>query len=90
MKKSERIQDTTINSSVLEYFHNVQLPDAIKTALSTHGLGNLVACIRTGQVYNHSPSNIHDGTLKKIIDNVSLQMLIIFPKIFCKLLSMHL
>ena len=65
MKKSEWIQDTTINSSVLEYFHNIYLPDGIKTSLSTHGLGNLIACVRTGQVYNHSPWNIHDGTFKK-------------------------
>ena len=30
-----------MNTSVLEYFDNVYIFDGVKTALSTHGLGNV-------------------------------------------------
>ena len=56
-----------MNTSVLECFDNVYISDEVKTALSNHGLRNiqLIACVRTGQKCNQSPSNIHDVTLDK-------------------------
>ena len=40
MKKLNRIPNTVMNTSVLEYFHNIYIYDGVKTTLSTHGLGN--------------------------------------------------
>ena len=61
------IPDAVLNTTVLECFDNVYISDGVKTALSTHGLGNieLIVCIRTGQKYNESSSITHDGTFDK-------------------------
>ena len=61
------ILNTIMNTSVLEWFDNVYIFDGVKTALSTHGLGNiyLIVCVRTGQSCNQSSWNIHDSTFDK-------------------------
>ena len=41
MKMLQRVPNTVMNISVLEYFDNVYISDGVKTALSTHGLGNI-------------------------------------------------
>ena len=45
MKKLQWIPSTIMNISVLEYFDNVYISYGVKTALSTHGLGNLINCL---------------------------------------------
>ena len=41
IKKLQWIPNTIMNISVIEYLDNVYIYDSIKTALSTHGLGNI-------------------------------------------------
>ena len=41
MKKLQEITNTIMNTSVLECFDNVYISDGVKTAISTHGFGNI-------------------------------------------------
>ena len=71
-----------MNTSVLECFDNVYIPDEVKTALSNHGLRNieLIACVRTGQKCNQSPQTSMMLLWTKIVRNVSLKALTILVK----------
>ena len=81
MKKLLRILNTTINTSVLEYFDNVYISDGVKTAFSTDGLQIWwIASVKQLRDVIRALQTSMFIFLTKIVSNVSLKTLTILVK----------
>ena len=86
VKKLQWIPNTIMNISVIEYFDNVYISDGIKTALSTHALGNiLLPVLEHVRGVIRGVISLQRSTmvlLAKIVSNANLKTLTILSKRF--------
>ena len=81
IRKLQWIQNTIMNTNVPECFDNVYISDGIKTALSTHWLGN-IQFSASEQVRNviKALQTYMIILLTKLVSKVSLKILTVPPK----------